>query len=114
MYYTREIAQPRGKRKRKERERIKRAALKIGIRVTYSRYVTISEMGTSWTATSQFEKRVMNEWTFVCVCGRRRLTEGRRLGGRVVARGSRAISHGKLNGQVSAHKAKSYDGERAL
>lgn len=42
-----------------------RAALKIGIHVTYSRYVTISEMGTSWTtsATSQSEKRVMNERT---------------------------------------------------
>lgn len=30
------------------------------------------------------------------------------------AEGTRAISHGKLNGRVSAHKAKSYDGSSAV
>lgn len=47
----------------------------------------------------------MNGRRFTCVRDRE---NARGEGGRV--EDARAISHGKLNGQVSAHKAKRYDG----
>lgn len=52
----------------------------------------------------------MNEWNNVsCVCDRRRRKRRRWRSCGAESRGGRAqaISHGKLNGQVSAHKAKS-------
>lgn len=92
----------------RDREDRERAALKIGIRMTYSRYVTISEMGTSRTTPTSPPRLRSALW----MNGRRRTCVRQERYAR--PEGICAISHGKLNGRVSAHKPKNYDDRSAF